>query len=269
MNKKGLTLLELLALVIIIGILAAIILPVFTKLHDKPHRLTRVACADNLKQLVEALYLYAQENKDRFPPIDDTKNNFIFDANLLYPEYLTDHLIAVCTADRRRNPKTNFRLTLDHPVDGTPKGQVHPDCFNDDSYVYLGWLVDSNKEVESFFKAYDKLSPNDYDTDIIVPEGWGNAEGGTIHRLYGGVDRWLVTDINTMSVRGGLSEVALVWDRPFSDTTKLNHRPAGGNVLYMDGHVDYWSYGMDFPPLTETMARLLDKRPREPIPHCE
>ena len=43
---------------------------------------------------------------------------------------------------------------------------------------------------------------------------------------------------------------------------------AGGNVIYMDGHLEYIEYPGKFP-MTETMARLLDERPREPIPHCE
>jgi prepilin-type processing-associated H-X9-DG protein len=235
----------------------------------------REACVNNLKQIGLVLNLYAYENKDRFPPIDDTKNNFIFDANLLYPEYLTDPTIAMCPGDPRRNPDINFRLTADHPVDGTPEGQVHPDCFTGDSYIYLGWMTISDwseigdRDGETFFEAYDALSREDYDADISVPEGLGNAEGDTLHRLSAGVDRFLYFDINMLMNPGPSSSmIPLVWDRPFSDATKFNHRPSGGNVLYMDGHVEFWEFGDDFP-MTETMARLLEERARKPISHCE
>jgi prepilin-type processing-associated H-X9-DG protein len=269
MGKKGLTLGELLALILIIGILVAILLPVFDWQREKRHR---YACAGNLKQLGIVINLYAKENKDRFPPIDDTKNNFIFDANFLFPEYLTDHMIAVCPADRRRNPKTNFRLISDHSTDGTTKGEVHPDCFTGDSYIYLGWMVMGDTETEAFFKAYDDLSPQDYDTDITVPEGWGNGGGDTIHRLYAGVDRWLITDpdtIFTVQPEGG-SMVPVVWERPYIDAEQFSHQPDGGYVLYLDGHVDYETMNHRYSlVMSDAFANLLRERPHEPIPHCE
>jgi prepilin-type processing-associated H-X9-DG protein len=267
-DKKGFTLGELLALILIIGILVAILLPVFDWRREKKHR---YACAGNLKQLGIALNMYVKENEDRFPPIDDTKNNFLFDANLLYPEYLTDPTLAMCPGDSRMHPDTTFRLTSDHAVDGTPKGKVHPDCFTGDSYMYLGWMVMDDTETEAFFKAYDDLSPQDYDTDITLPEGSGTLRGDTIHRLHVGVDRFLIVDIN-VHVQGAepaATVIALLWDKPHTEPEDSSHRPVGGNVLYLDGHVDYYSLDRDISPMTETMARLLDERPREPISYCD
>jgi prepilin-type processing-associated H-X9-DG protein len=242
----------------------------------------RTSCAGNLKQIGLALYLYVQENrysstpdgerrrnKIDYPPIDDTTNNFIFDANFLFPEYLTDHMIAVCPADRRRNPKTNFRLISDHSTDGTTKGEVHADCFTDDSYIYLGWMIMSDKEAEAFFEAYDNLSVDDYHEDITVPEGWGTLRGDTIHRLSAGVDGFLITeDIHPREVLS--AQVPIVWERPHTEASQFSHQPIGGNVLYLDGHVDYEGMGEGFPPMmSEAFAKMLDERPREPIPYCE
>ena len=268
MEKKTLPLFGIVVIVLIVGVLAAILIPIVSELRQGSRR---YACVENLKQLALALNLYSNENQYLYPPIDDAQNNFIFDANLLYPEYLSDTILPVCPADLQRNPETSFRLTEDHSVDGTLKGEVHPDCFTGDSYIYLGWMVMTDKETEAFFEAYDKLSPDDYDADITVPEGWGNGGGDTIHRLYAGVDRWLITDPDvtfTMQPEG-VSIVAIMWDRPYMDAAKFSHRPIGGNVLYLDGHVEYHRFVSDFPPINKTMARLLDKRPREPIPDCE
>ena len=270
MGKNGFTLGELLALVLIIGIMVVILLPAFDWQREKRHR---AACAGNLKQLGLALNLYAKENKGRFPPIDDTKNNFIFDANLFYPEYLTDPMMAMCPADPRRDPDTNFRLMSDHSVDGTPKGEVHADCFTGDSYIYLGCMVINDKEVEAFFEAYDELPQEDYDADVTVRKGWGTLEGDTIHRLSAGVGKFLIVDTNIHydPVLPAEAVVALVWDRPYTDSSRFSHEDGliGGNVLYLDGHVDYYSLDRDISPMTETIARLLDERPREPIPDCE
>jgi hypothetical protein len=263
-------------IVLLVGIVAAILLPAIAK-HRESKR--RWVCVDNLKQLARALYLYVNENNERFPPIDDTRNNFTFDANLLYPEYLTDHMVAMCPGDPQRDQDTNFRLISDHSADGTQKGEVHPDCFTDDSYIYLGWMVMTDKEVEAFFEAYDKLSAEDYDADIIVPAGWGTLEGDTIHRLSIGVDRFSYTDINAIGSRQvGASTVPIAWEIPSSDMAKSNHRHGnivGGHVLYMDGFVSFYKFGEEFPhryiysPINKTTARLLDERPREAIPGCD
>ena len=298
MNRKGISRLEIIAIVLLVAILAAIFLPSLVWKSKTRDRAYRAACTVNLKKLALALNLYAQENKDRFPPIDDTKNNFMFDANVMYPEYLNDHMVAMCPADPQVDPETTFRLTAGHSIDGIPKGKVHPDCFTDDSYIYLGWLVITDKEVEALFEVYDKLSPEEYDTNITVPKGRGNLEGDAIHRLSTDVDKFFIEDTsitftsdeNRLPIEDksitftadevGVSIIPIVWDRPYIDTERFSHRPPGGNVLFLDGHVEYMlprgkspyigDHGFDaYTPMTETMARLLDERRRESIPNCD
>jgi prepilin-type processing-associated H-X9-DG protein len=254
-----------------IAFLGLMALPLLaTNVRRTPHP---PACVNHLKHLGLIMAMYCNENDDRFPPVDDRKNNFIFDATLLYPEYLTDHLIAHCPQHLDFAPNKNFRLISTHPTDGTRKGKVHPDCFTADSYIYLGWMVTSDEEAEAFFAAYDKLSSEDYHGDITVPEGKGNSGGNVIHRLTADVDRFLLTDMNISltNTETPASTVPIIWDRPYTDPMKLSHRfdnESGGNVLYLDGHVDYIKFGEKFP-MTETMARLLEERPWEPIPYCE
>lgn len=280
MGKKGLLFGEVIVIVLIVGILAAILLPALAKRRETEKR---AACANNLKQLGQAISLYADENKRRYPPIDETKNNFIFDANLLYPEYLTDPTVVMCPANPQVDPEATFRLTANHSIDGTPKVQVHPDCFTDDSYVYLGWMVFNDKEAEALFGAYDKLSPVDYDTNITVPVGRGTVEGDTLYRLSAYVDMFLFDFTEPFITWGheeAVSIVPVMWERPYIDTAKFSHRPVGGNVLFLDGRVEYILLSSKSPyigdhgsytysPMTEEMARLLDERPRERIRDCE
>src|SRR5215467_6857946 len=61
LNKRAFTLIELLVVVAIIGILAALLLPVLTKSKEKAQAIT---CGGNIKQLSVAWLLYADDNHD-------------------------------------------------------------------------------------------------------------------------------------------------------------------------------------------------------------
>jgi len=68
MNKKaGFTLIELLVVMVIIGILATILMPVFGKAREGARR---AMCANNLRQHGIAWYLYLDEHNECFPKLD-------------------------------------------------------------------------------------------------------------------------------------------------------------------------------------------------------
>jgi|GEM_PF-4606080 len=67
------TLIELLTVIAIIGILAAILIPVVGRVRDQ----ARVAvCASNLRQVGVGVYLFAADNDDRLPPVSRTGSAF-------------------------------------------------------------------------------------------------------------------------------------------------------------------------------------------------
>lgn len=63
-HKQAFTLIELLLVIGIISILAAMLFPVFLKVQG---RARQTACASNLRQIGIAITLYAQDNDDFFP----------------------------------------------------------------------------------------------------------------------------------------------------------------------------------------------------------
>ena len=61
---KGFTLIELLIVVAVIGILAALLFPVFARVRENARR---ASCQSNLKQLGLGVLQYAQDNDDLWP----------------------------------------------------------------------------------------------------------------------------------------------------------------------------------------------------------
>ncbi|MBU4375995.1 MAG: type II secretion system GspH family protein, partial [Candidatus Omnitrophica bacterium] len=75
MNKKAFTLIELLVVIVIVGLLAAILLPVFGKAREAARR---AMCINNLRQHGIAWYLYLDDHNDCFPPSMGGSMEFYF-----------------------------------------------------------------------------------------------------------------------------------------------------------------------------------------------
>lgn len=63
--KDGFTLMELLVVIVITGILAAILLPVLGVAKDEARR---TVCANNLRQISAGIRMYADNANDSSPP---------------------------------------------------------------------------------------------------------------------------------------------------------------------------------------------------------
>jgi len=129
--------------------------------------------------------------------------------------------------------------------------------------------------------AFDSSRPTDpgavrasLENDIQLPDwaaGAGNAGGAVIYHLREGIERFLISDINNPAAGSkGQSDIAIYWDSIVTaeyeeevgarSRVSYNHIPGGGNVLYMDGHVEFLKYerGGKFP-MNEGFASFLHK----------
>ena len=96
---------------------------------------------------------------------------------------------------------------------------------------------------------------------MMLPPGAsaGNNNGSVIYRLREGIERFLITDINNpAAVKSAQSALPVMWDIVTADSggrAQFNHLPGGANALYMDGHVDFMRYPIEFPA-TAAFARV-------------
>ena len=96
-RRGGFTKVEMLVLLVIVGVLAAIFYPAFNKGGHRPS--PRVFCAVNLKQIGTAFMQYAQEYDERFPSVKSNGKKFGWaDAIFIYAP---DNNIYQCPSEKK------------------------------------------------------------------------------------------------------------------------------------------------------------------------
>jgi len=98
--RKGFTLIELLVVIGIIGILAALLFPVFARAREKARQ---ASCLSNIKQLTLAHFIYADDYDERMPPSVQPGNPPSCDRwhEIIQP-YLRNSQILRCPSDPKQ-----------------------------------------------------------------------------------------------------------------------------------------------------------------------
>ena len=127
--------------------------------------------------------------------------------------------------------------------------------------------------VDSDITASDSAAPPNAQYPTGAAFGSDKEPNTTIVRLKDGVERFFITDINNPAA-GSMAQSTLpvMWDsisgQPpaagyagghptlAASAMNFNHVPGGGNVLFMDGHVEFLKYPGKNTPINDLAARV-------------
>jgi len=225
-HEQGFTLIELMVVIGIIAVLAALLLPVLGKAKE---RSKRTSCASNLRQVTMASLMYADNDSGGafLPQIDNNDNDY----NPFFPSYIDNLKVFTCPSTRNQirpdvratNPKTGKSGLADlMHLAGGQKSNFGL------SYQPTGWMAWRTP-------AYTDVKVNGETVRIPLVRKTNTTVGN--YRHY-----W-----NAFDLRGTRAGPARIWlfcdfnmsgEEHYPDADD-NHGDAGSNVGFADGHVEW------------------------------
>jgi len=206
--KKAFTLIELLVVIAIIAILAGLLLPAFAKAKQKAHR---VACASNLHQIGLALLSYSGDNSERLPV--QTVGSWPWDLGTVVHSNLLQH--------------------------GMPRNVIYdPGIASQNSEKNWDWSANYHLTGYLwFFSGRPQAVPVEYAIKSVSqkpPWATNNESLSDIHMVSCAVMSQVAPKTNQYT---GI--IAQNGTGPWSNPHMGGKEPAGGNLLFLDGHVEF------------------------------
>ena len=220
-SRRAFTLIELLVVIAVIGILAAILFPVFARARENARR---TSCASNMKQIGLGLLQYMQDYDERQPIhggnsngvaagiADYTTSTVMNPWRGIYP-YTKSWQIFRCPS-AVASTISSAASCVDSST--TPVNSCAPNGNNDNSYL-INAIVFTQPSLSRIISAASISAP----AEIV----WSQEDAFASRAL------WPRPSVNTTSF--GLRGFA--WLEPIYNNRHFD----GGNLLFVDGHVKW------------------------------
>ena len=160
MKKSSFTLIEMLVVIAIIGILAAMVIPVTGMARDKA-RMTD--CTNNKGQLMKAMLVYAGDNKGAFiyrgvrGSTPCTYAAVLTGLDGKVKEYASGELM-VCTAAKQKLTTTDSGKTTTATNATGMLNAIDVADLSATADAKNGWLNESNKSSDKFYKVFGRFA---------------------------------------------------------------------------------------------------------------
>lgn len=253
-TEKGFTLIELLVVIAIIAILAAMLLPALGKAKQKTQG---IYCMNNGKQLMLSVQMYANDNKDFFPPNPDDGTTFLghnwcggqagigggneFDPNILKDQ--ERNLLAVynskniaiykCPADPRKSGRVNGFTANDPALKGQTIAPVRSISMNQAVGTYCRTFANGGSGHSGVPNVASK-GPWLTGTHTYSGSGWNTYGKATGIGAPGPAMVWGIIDENTIGLNDGGFAMSVV-EQEWVDYPGTYHGMAAG-LSFLDGH---------------------------------
>ncbi len=216
----------------------------------------RAICENNMKQLGLTFKIFANEIKGEvFPHLSREPGRLMFawegdghaleGDGVLSAEFLSDLSVAGCPGSG--------------PVASPP---------DDTDFAYLGYLMRNDEDMRRFAEAYENWAAKDSGEGAWFTDDKPRSPDEGIVRVREGIERFLITDINNPAGAAlAQSQIPVLIEWPDRHATSSGQ--PGGNVLFMDGHVEFRAYPGEWPMTEETIGILCKLAGREPINKLE
>jgi len=177
-RRRGFTLIELLVVIAIIGILAAMVFPVFARARESARK---AVCLSNVKNIALAIQMYLADNNDTLPPIESRREVQEF-FDLMGPNIYGgdwEEGVACTEMPSVANPYLTWVVVLDEYV----KNRDVWRCPSAKVEVIPG-LIFGIPDWFTQFQTNAELFPETLCVYNSFPSGWGGSITDTFVQLH-------------------------------------------------------------------------------------